>query len=65
MRELILKRIEELKIKNLDLFTKPNKKNKIVGFGKYYLMDYDWSVLNDKELVKEFEIFVYRCYRQR
>lgn len=64
MRELMLKRIEELKPRNRDLFGKPNKKGKLPDFAKYPL-DIDFSKFSDEELVNEFETFIYRCYRQR
>ena len=57
MRDLILKRIEELRHD-----TRYNA-FRIFGKNEYYASDMDFSKLSDDDLVKAFEIVVSKAYR--
>jgi hypothetical protein len=65
IREMILERIEEIKTGHgKDLFSEPNRHGQPKGFAKY-LTTKNWAVLNDAELLREFEFLVMYSYRQR
>lgn len=69
MRELILKRIEEIKDGHgRDLFGSKNRKGKlqtIHGGNPFYDIELNWNQFTDQELLEKFEILVMRSYRQR
>lgn len=69
MRELILKRIEEIKDGHgRDLFGSKNREGKlrtIHGGNPFYDIELNWNQFTDQELLGKFEILVMRSYRQR